>query len=298
MTAMIFAASLAWAAGGNGKGKGESEMNGISHARFAGFEDQWKLITVRFRSDTREQRFVWANPEAVKALEAGAQDFPDGAVFAKIGFAVEEDPAFKSSLVPSGSKRYQFMVRDKERYKDTGGWGYALFDGQRLTYEGDHQSQARACYACHQLVPQRGDVFSVPLKISPFAGKPGKPEPEVEIETEAVKFATTPIDQVPAEVRKHLPRVKAIRSVQGPLRENVFRGTIDEIRPSLIEEFRRSKQPAALIATDRKQFAAIFAGPGRNECPKPKSFRSVFATEVKASEGGHYHVVATQDLCL
>lgn len=280
--------------------KGRSEMNGISYKDYEGFEDKWKFVTVRYRSDTGEQRFTWGNESAMKVLESGGTEYPDGAVFAKIGFATEKDPSFASSMVPSGAKRYQFMVRDQKKYASTGGWGYALFDGNKLTYDGDPQAQAMACYACHQLVPDRGQVFSQPMKISAFAAKVPPPILNREVSVSGIKFETMPLKKLPEVVRRSLPEnVRAIRSVAGELRKNVFRGTIDEIRPTLIEEVRRTGMPAALVALKDSQFAAVYPVAGRKDCTK-KSFKSVFSTQVPSSDAGAsgYLVVAYQDLCL
>lgn len=280
--------------------KGRGEMNGISYKDYEGFEDKWKFVTVRYRSDTGEQRFTWANDIAMRALEAGGTDYPDGAVFAKIGFATEKDPTFESSKVPSGAKRYQFMVRDQKKYASTGGWGYALFDGNRVTYDADPQAQAMACYACHQLVPARGQVFSQPMRISAFASKVPAPIANREVQVAAVKFETLPLKKLPEVVRRSLPEnTRKIRSVAGELRKNVFRGTIDEIRPTLIEEVRRTGMPAALVASTDAQFAAVYPVAGRKDCTK-KSFKSVFSTEVPSTDAdaSKYLVVAYQDLCL
>lgn len=280
--------------------KGRSEMNGITYKEYEGFEDKWKFVTVRYRSDTGEQRFTWGNDIAMKALEAGGTEYPDGAVFAKIGFATEKDPDFHSSLVPSGSKRYQFMVRDKKKYASTGGWGYALFDGNKVTYDGDPVAQAQACYACHLLVPHKGQVFSQPMRISAFAAKIPPPAEMKEAVVSKVKFETLPYKKLPDVVRRSLPEsFKSVRSVTGSLRENVFRGTIDEIRPSLIEEVKRSGLPAALVAAKDTQFAAVYADSSVKNCKK-KSYKSVFSTLVPSTdpEASGYLVVAYQDLCL
>ncbi len=297
MMILLLVLSAAWA----DKFQGQSEMNGITYKAFAGFEDKWKFVTVRFRGDTKEQRFVWANPKAVAALEAGQTDYPDGAVFAKIGFATEEDPAFRSSLMPNGSKRYQFMVRNRKKYADTGGWGYALFDGNKVTYDGDHKYQAQACFACHQLVTSRGQVFSVPMKITAFAAKPPPvPAASEEYEVGTVKFATEKRESLAPEIRMHLPDGEEFRSVQGQLRKHLFRGTIDEIRPQLIDEAKRSGLPAALIGEGSPQFALIYQDKARKDCSREKSFKSVFATEVPSQDAASsaYNVVATQKLCL
>lgn len=275
--------------------KGQREMNGISYSDYEGFEDKWKFVTVRFRQDTGEQRFTWGNELAMKALESGSTDYPDGAVFAKIGFATEKDPDFHSSLVPSGSKRYQFMVRDKKKYASTGGWGYALFDAAKVTFDGDPKTQSQACYACHLLVPQRGQVFSQPLKISAFAAKIEAPLTPKEAPTSAVKFETVAIRKLPEIVRRNLPEgSKTARAVTSEIRNHVFRGTIDEIRPTLIEEVRRTGMAATLVSAKDSQFAAVYPDPdmNRKNCNR-KSFKSVFSTQ--ASD---YLIVAYQDLCL
>ena len=278
---------------------GKTEMNGISYKEYEGFDKKWEFLTVRYRTDTSEQRFVYANPVAARALKAGVVDYPDGAVFAKIGFVTEEDPAFKSSRVPSGAVRYQFMVRDKKKYATTGGWGYALFDANKTTYEGDFKTQAAACYACHQLVPKRGEVFSTALKISAFAPLPAANAAASEVVPDipqSLKFATVSARKLPEMIRRSLPEGAQVRSVVGSLRDHVFRGTIDEIRPSLVAESRRSGKVAALVASDNLQFSAVYPDK-RKDCPREKSFKAVFSMSVPSHSASPYTVVAWQDLC-
>lgn len=283
---------------------GKKEMNGIKYEDFAGFEDKWKFVTVRYRTDNSEQRFVWGNPAAIQALEAGSSDFPDGAVFAKIGFMTEEDPAFKSSRVPSGTLRYQIMVRDRVKYGSTGGWGYALFDANKVTLERDPVAESQACYACHQLVPDRGQVFSVPLRFNPFAYSPAAKAPVAPTpaapEVNAVKFATVPARDLPPAVRQALPRAAQVRSVQGDLRKYVFKGTIDEIRPSLIDEVKRTGLPAALISASGPHFAAVFPNKsGQKDCGGKRPLKSVYTTDVPTAGGksAPLFVMAFQNLC-
>lgn len=279
-------------------------MNGITASQYAGFEATWPMVTVRYRTDTKEQRFVWANPAALKALQEGGKDYPDGAVFAKIGFMSEEDPAFRSSLVPSGVRRYQFMVRDKKKYASTGGWGYALFDTNKVTYEGDHVQQAQACHACHQLVPEKQYVFSKPVS---FAPSPIQPAPESPNETDvtpvvdAVKFETISVAKLPEAVKRNLAAgFKSIRSVKGELRNHVFRGTIDEIRPSLIDEAKKSGIPAALISSKDGQFALVHVSKEKKACAQGQAMKSIFSSIFPSSDKGAspYLIVAYQDLCI
>ena len=133
----------------------KSEMSGYKLDQFKNFENTWKLVTVRFRKDTGELRFTYANSLAWKTLSSNNRNYPDGSVFAKIGIATQEDPAFTSSAVPSGARRYQFMVRNAKKHQDTEGWGYALFDKNGKTFPGEPKVASQACAACHHLVPDR-----------------------------------------------------------------------------------------------------------------------------------------------
>ncbi|MGZ3806061.1 MAG: hypothetical protein ACXVB4_17735, partial [Pseudobdellovibrionaceae bacterium] len=40
---------------------GAEQMNGIVFKNYIGFEKKYKLVTVRYRTDSGEQRFVYAN---------------------------------------------------------------------------------------------------------------------------------------------------------------------------------------------------------------------------------------------
>jgi len=138
----------------------DDTMNGYSLQQFGDFQKNWHLVTVRFRQDTNEMRFTYANDLAWDTLKAGKVDFPNGAVFGKVGVMTKPDPAFVSSVVPGGARRIQFMVRDVKKHSRDDGWGYALFDVQGKVFP-DHGRQAvQACVACHHIVPDRGFVFS------------------------------------------------------------------------------------------------------------------------------------------
>jgi hypothetical protein len=81
------------------------------------------------------------------------------------------------------------------------------------------------------------------------------------------------------------------------LRDHVFRGTIDEIRPSLVAESRRTGKVAALLASDGLQFSAVYPDRQRKTCPREKSFKAVFSMSVPSHSASPYTVVAWQDLC-
>lgn len=236
---------------------GKDEMNGIRFAEHVGFEKDWHYVTTRFRKDTGELRITYANEAAWKTLVSGSIEYPQGAAFAKIGIATKEDPSFASSAVPSGARRVQFMVRDVKKYESTTGWGYALFDADGKTYPENPVSSAQACSACHQIVPERGYVFSVPLTISSFPGiglAPGQAKPG----GEGVKFVDVKRKDLPTDVRKLISANEDnARMIEGTLRDHLFQGTLDEIRPTLAKEYARTKQASLLLSRDKTRYSIV-----------------------------------------
>lgn len=241
---------------GNEQFGGQEQMFGYRLSDYRDFEKKWHPVTVRYRKDTGELRFVYANDLAWKALNAHQTNYPDGAVFAKIAAATETDSAFPSSLQPSKTRRYQFMVRNKSRHKDTDGWGYALFDSAGRTFDENPESMVKACAACHQLAASRGFVFSVPAELSPFLvdKTPDPPRPQT-----SVQFSDTSVDSLPKTLRDLIPReFSAVRLLQGPMRVQLFQGTLDEIRPLLAREAIQTQKPAALISENNARFSIVF----------------------------------------
>lgn len=244
---------------------GKSEMNGYRLEDYRGFEKNWKLVTVRFRKDTGELRFTYANPLAWKTLRAGKSQYPDGAVFAKVGAVTEEDPAFPSSAVPTGTRRYQLMVRNAKRHADTGGWGYALFDFQGKTFPEDPALASKACAACHALVPERGFVFSQPFAFSgtvdPAASAAWKPR---------LNYETLAAASLPEFVAARVPGRTSVRALTGEIRVHVFQGTLDEIRPALAAESARSGMPALLLSADGKRYSLVYPDSAAPACAGAK----------------------------
>jgi len=231
-------------------------MHGIRLSDYGDFEKKWKLVTVRFRKDTGELRFTYANDSAWRHLKktsdrqgskvspidkAQVESYPRGAVFAKVGIKTAEDPAFTSSSVPSGVRRVQFMVRDEKRFADTDGWGYALFDSGGNTFPGDPKYASMACAACHKIVPDRGYVFSQLMTgLAPVNSVPN--------ELGRLKFETKAAGSFPDHVQLQLPpKTENVRFVVGDFVRHVFPGTLDEIRPALAKESVRTGSPAMLF---------------------------------------------------
>jgi hypothetical protein len=268
------------------------EMNGIRLRDYPDFQ-KWQQVTVRFRTDSGEMRFIFANKIAYRALISHVTDYPDGAVFAKIGVMTQDDPEFTSSKVPSGARRIQFMLRAKKKYAATGGWGYALLapDGHRLNRTVTPENQAQACDVCHQLVKDsRGEVFAQPFTLLPD-GAALAAKQNASINPQA-SFQDHTAAGLPEAVRSVLPpHTNTVRFIEGAMRDHVFSGTENEIQPVLIKESVRSGQPAMLLATDNNQFALVYraSAPQDVSCQKPqvpmKVYWSVFVDDKETAPG-------------
>lgn len=251
---------------------GQPEMNGIAWEKYQDFAREWRLVTVRYRQDTSEMRFTYANQRAWKSLNENVTNFPDGAAFAKIGVLTKADPAFLSSSVPSGVRRFQLMVRDKKKYSDTDGWGYALFDDSGKTFSEDPVSTAKACAACHRLVEDRGFIFSQPMGF--MSSNPPSWQPRV-------AFKTTARKALPQQIAKLLPaRHQQVRQLEGEMSQNLFQGTLDEIRPHLMHETLASKMPTVLYK--EKRFSLVV--PTGKKCAPGETHIATYRTQLNKSE--------------
>ena len=97
---------------------------------------------------------VYGNNKALKGLSSGA--YPDGSVlvfdllnYKQGGKAIQEE----------ARKLVGVMVKDKDQYKSTGGWGFEGFAGdsksKRLVGDG-----GVGCYTCHTSQTKSDFVFS------------------------------------------------------------------------------------------------------------------------------------------
>lgn len=143
---------------------------GLAFSEFRGYEN-WQLLSVSHNGD--HLAAILANPVMITAFRAGVpangKPFPDGSMMAKVHWNTKKLETFPSALVPSTQSDVDFMVKDSRRFKDSGGWGWAVFEHDTATgvfTPGNADSKppqgndAKCGFACHTIVKGRDFVFT------------------------------------------------------------------------------------------------------------------------------------------
>ena len=234
----------------------DPSMNQIRLLDYGDFTQKWKLVTVRYRQDSKEMRFTYANQIAWDAIRQGTAVYPDGSVFAKVGFKSEVDHAFSSSIVPSGARRFQLMVKNSKKYTDTDGWGYALFQSNGDLFEGDVKTVTQSCHACHKLVPERDFVFSEPIEVSPLV-KEAQSVFKSQKNNSPIRFSKLEKKDFSPFLISQIVALESVEIIDGSIREYYFGGTLDEVTPLLIDHVLKTKAAAGFVSLDQKTFKII-----------------------------------------
>jgi hypothetical protein len=96
-----------------------------------------------------------ANDKAVEGYQAGK--FPDGAAVVDERLQTDE----RDGVIHEGQRQsLAVMVKDGQRYSETGGWGFEVFVGDNQA-AGALSTQAKTnCFACHSKQKNRDFVFN------------------------------------------------------------------------------------------------------------------------------------------
>jgi cytochrome c553 len=155
-----------WIATASPRPEVKPEPNGFA---FMPDYSDWEAISSTDRWDNGTMRVIMGNPVAVRAIREGhVNPWPDGTAFAKV--------AWKSLLRPTGEitpgqfLQVEFMLKDKEKYAATGGWGWGRWKGDDLKPYGKDASFATECTGCHQPMRSNDLVFSMPVDWAAHAG--------------------------------------------------------------------------------------------------------------------------------
>src|SRR5208283_1883852 len=127
--------------------------SGIAFSDFRGYED-WAVISSA-RTDERLKVIV-GNPTMIKAFKAGipgnGQPFPDGSMVVKLQWTPKKSTEAPFVVdVPNVFKEAFVMEKDSNRFPESGGWGYAVFnyDAASDKFTPDPKSASDCGYACH-----------------------------------------------------------------------------------------------------------------------------------------------------
>jgi len=123
----------------------------------------WKAISSTERTDTKTLRLIVGNEIAIRAITAGhINPWPDGTVLAKIGF--RQKAGTECAIETGEFFQVAFMIKDREKYASTAGWGWAQWGGTELTPYGTGPEFASECVACHAPLRANDYVFTMPLR--------------------------------------------------------------------------------------------------------------------------------------
>jgi hypothetical protein len=143
---------------------------GLALSEFRGYE-AWQTISL-----SRNEKVVTTilgNPAMIKAFQSGipgnGKPFPNGAEMAKIHWTPKHNEFFPGTTVPDKLANVDFMVKDSERFADSGGWGYGVFDYDTasdafkpgtLASVPPQGNDAKCGFACHTQAKSTDYVFT------------------------------------------------------------------------------------------------------------------------------------------
>lgn len=137
--------------------------NGIQYP--AGLKN-WRVVGSSYRNDNDTQRVILGNSIAIKASRAEQTNpWPKGTILAKLVWKNKQHPKWGTAIIPGEFVHAEIMVKDSIRYKSTGGWGYARWQGLELKPYGEDESFSQECLSCHNQVKSSDSVFTIPAKM-------------------------------------------------------------------------------------------------------------------------------------
>ena len=127
-----------------------------------GYKD-WRVISISHRTDNKTMRTILGNDIAIKAARAGnTNPWPNGSILGKLVWKQKAEDNWPTAIAPDKVVHAEFMHKDSEKYKSTGGWGYARWKGLEQKPYGKDKNFAEECVACHTPVKGNDWVFTTP----------------------------------------------------------------------------------------------------------------------------------------
>src|SRR5262245_29988166 len=102
---------------------------GLAFSEFRGYEG-WQVVATS--QNDKLVAVILANSVMIKAYLAGVpgngKPFPDSSKMAKIHWNPKKNQYFPDTTVPGTLHDVDFMVKDSNRFADSGGWGWDVYN--------------------------------------------------------------------------------------------------------------------------------------------------------------------------
>jgi len=127
-----------------------------------GYRD-WRVIGSSHRTDNDTLRVILGNDTAVAAARTGrTRPWPDGTILCKLVWKDAVHPAWAQATVPGEFVQAEFMFKDADRFRATGGWGFARWKGLDQAPYGSDAGFVQECFGCHTPMKDNDYVFTHP----------------------------------------------------------------------------------------------------------------------------------------
>lgn len=126
----------------------------------------WRIISQSHRIDNQTVRIILGNDIAIKAARSSnTNPWPKGTILAKLVWKEKPEEFWPAAIAPDKFIHAEFMFKDDNKFKSTGGWGYARWLGLDQLPYGKNEKFAQECVTCHLPVKDRDYVFTSPVKL-------------------------------------------------------------------------------------------------------------------------------------
>ncbi len=123
----------------------------------------WQVIASSHREDNKTLRVILGNDVAIRAVQADeTRPWPDGSILGKLVWKDTAHPSWEKATVPGEFVHAEFMAKDADKYRDTGGWGFARWTGLDRKPYGEDAAFVQECFSCHTPVKDNDYVFTHP----------------------------------------------------------------------------------------------------------------------------------------
>nr|WP_295866636.1 heme-binding domain-containing protein [uncultured Chitinophaga sp.] len=123
----------------------------------------WAPISTTLRVDNGTIRIIYGNAIAVEAIrQHETNPWPNGSILAKVAW--DQLTTAEGNITAGAFKQVEYMIKDKEKYASTEGWGWARFKTPALKPYGTNALFTTECINCHRPVKNNDFVFTAPIQ--------------------------------------------------------------------------------------------------------------------------------------